>query len=69
MYTTSQRNERSSSFPGRWNCERRMVVFYSEEEMMIFSEYPEKTEEELVLCVESSIEQAKAEGAVFTPGV
>lgn len=44
-------------------------MFYTEEEMMIFSEYPEKSKEELIPILEFSIEQAKAEGDVYVPEV
>lgn len=39
-------------------------MFYTEE-VMIFSEYPHKTEEKLIPILEFSIEQARAEGDVY----
>ena len=44
-------------------------MFYTEEEMMIFSEYPEKSKEKLIPILEFSIEQANAEGDLYIPEV
>lgn len=44
-------------------------MFYTEEEMMIFSEYPEKSKEELIPILEFAIEDAKKQGDVYIPEV
>lgn len=44
-------------------------MFYTEEEMLAFTEYPEKSKEELIPILEFAIEQAKAEGDIYVPEV